>query len=70
MNVQEWISSILQSNKRLAIPLMTHPGIELSGYKVIDAIKNGEIQYGAIKAIKEKFNNDVAVGNTMMESYN
>ena len=43
MNVQEWISSILQSNKRLAIPLMTHPGIELSGYKVIDAIKNGEI---------------------------
>ncbi|MGA7721752.1 MAG: uroporphyrinogen decarboxylase family protein [Ignavibacteriaceae bacterium] len=67
MNVQEWISSILQSNKRLAIPLMTHPGIELSGYKVIDAIKNGEIQYGAIKAIKEKFNNDVAVGNTMMD---
>ena len=30
-------------------------------------LKTVKSQYGAIKAIKEKFNNDVAVGNTMMD---
>jgi uroporphyrinogen decarboxylase len=67
MDMRNWVNSILVSNKRIAIPLMTHPGIEISGYKVIDAITNGEIQYRAIKAIQENFHNAVAVGNTMMD---
>ena len=67
MNMHKWANLILQSDKRLAIPLMTHPGIELSGHKVIEAISSGEIQFQAMKAIQENFNNNVVVCNTMMD---
>ena len=29
MNVDEWIEYIIVSDKKVALPIMTHPGIEL-----------------------------------------
>ena len=29
MNVDEWIEYIMVSDKKVALPIMTHPGIEL-----------------------------------------
>jgi uroporphyrinogen decarboxylase len=67
INMQKWVESILQSKKRLAVPLMTHPGIELSGKKVIDAVQRGENHYQAIKAIHDNYPTSVSVANIMMD---
>jgi uroporphyrinogen decarboxylase len=55
MNVNNWIESILQSHIRYAIPIMTHPGIEMLGYTVKDAVQNGEIHSKSIKALNNKY---------------
>ena len=54
----EWISTLLSSKRRYAIPIMTHPGIELIGKKVKDAVTNGGIHYQAIEALNRKYSAD------------
>ena len=34
MNVDEWIEYIIVSDKKVALPIMTHPGIELLNKRV------------------------------------
>ncbi len=55
MNTTDWISSIIASNRVSAIPIMTHPGIEILGYRVLDAVKDGQIHFEAINALNERF---------------
>ena len=38
MNISKWIEDIITSDKSLSMPIMTHPGIELLGKKVLDAV--------------------------------
>lgn len=54
-NMNEWIQSILIGKKKIAIPIMTHPGIELIGKTVYEAVTDGSIHYEAIKALNEKY---------------
>jgi len=51
-----WIKQIMDSPTRVAIPIMTHPGIEESGKKVFDAVTDGEVHFQAIKAVSDTFN--------------
>ena len=67
MNMNQWIESVLRSKNKIAIPLMTHPGIELREEKILSAVKHGEIHFQAIKALQEKFNPAVSVSNIMMD---
>jgi len=53
--MQNWIDTILNSKKRMALPFMTHPGIESIGKCVRDAVTDGEVHYRAIKAVSEQF---------------
>lgn len=53
--MNEWIKEIVNSSERLAIPIMTHPGIELIGSKVIDAVTNGQIHHNAIKKLDDTY---------------
>ena len=55
MELSLYIKDKLVSGKRVAIPIMTHPGIELLGKQVSDAVTNGEIHYHAIRALNECF---------------
>lgn len=55
MNVQQWIDSMIASHRRVAIPVMTHPGIELIGKRVIDAVTDGQVHFEAIRAMHERF---------------
>lgn len=55
MNVQQWIDSVIGSSERMAMPIMTHPGIELTGRKVIDAVTDGKTHFEAIRALQERF---------------
>ena len=50
LNMKEWISQTIQRKETIAIPIMTHPGIEFIGKTVHDAVTNGQVHYEAIKA--------------------
>ncbi len=54
-NMYRWIDSVLASDKRIALPIMTHPGIELLGKKVIDAVRDGETHAAVIRAVNERY---------------
>ncbi len=54
-NINEWARQQIRNKKRIAIPIMTHPGIEMIGKKVKDAVQNGEIHAQAIKKLNEVF---------------
>ncbi len=55
MNTSNWINSLIRPGRRAAIPIMTHPGIELTGKRVIDAVTDGQTHFEAIKALHERF---------------
>ncbi len=55
MNISKWIESIIKSDKCFSMPIMTHPGIELLGKRVLDAVTDGEIHYQAIRILNEKY---------------
>jgi uroporphyrinogen decarboxylase len=55
INNTEWISTLLSSKRRYAIPIMTHPGIELIRKTVRDAVTIGDIHYQAIEALNKKY---------------
>ncbi len=52
-NMYEWAKEIRESAKRIAIPIMTHPGIEMCGYTVKEAVTDGQIHYEAIKKLND-----------------
>ena len=51
--MNSWVSQQINNKKRIAIPIMTHPGIEMIGKKVKDAVQNGEVHAQAIKKLNE-----------------
>ncbi|MDP4201737.1 MAG: uroporphyrinogen decarboxylase family protein [Bacteroidota bacterium] len=53
--MKSWIDSILTSKQRIALPIMTHPGIEAIGKTVKEAVSDGQVHYEAIKAVAEQF---------------
>lgn len=55
INMKNWISQVIQSKERMAIPIMTHPGIELTGKSVYEAVTNGKVHFEAIKALYDQY---------------
>lgn len=55
IDMQAWIKGIISDAKRSAIPIMTHPGIELIDAKVSEAVSDGKVHYEAIKALDERY---------------
>ena len=43
LNMKEWICQTIQRKETIAIPIMTHPGIEFIGKTVHDAVTNGQV---------------------------
>ena len=54
-NMKQWAKDLIANNKVAAIPIMTHPGIELIGKTVRDAVTDGQVHYEAIKALYKKY---------------
>ena len=55
INMTNWIAQQIENKKRISIPIMTHPGIEMIGKQVKDAVQSGEIHAQAIKKLAEVF---------------
>ena len=58
INMKSWMTSLIQQKKVAAIPVMTHPGIEIIGKTVLDAVTDGCVHYEAIKALTERYPSD------------
>lgn len=56
--MKEWMNSLIQRKEVAAVPIMTHPGIEIIGKTVKDAVTNGDVHFEAIKALTEKYPSD------------
>ena len=64
-NMQDWKHQLMNMANKPAMPIMTHPGIELIGKRVIDAVTDGEIQFQAIRAVAENY--PVAASTMIMD---
>ncbi|MCX6143447.1 MAG: uroporphyrinogen decarboxylase family protein [Ignavibacteriales bacterium] len=54
-NMSLWVKSVLASSKRLAIPIMTHPGIDLTGHTVYETVHSPQLHSGAVRAVSEAY---------------
>lgn len=55
INMRKWIADVIAKKQVAAIPIMTHPGIELIGHSVREAVTDGQIHYESIKALADKY---------------
>lgn len=55
MNVDKWLNDIITAKERYTIPIMTHPGIEMIGSCVKEAVQNGKIHAQAIHELSKKY---------------
>ncbi|MDE6557272.1 MAG: uroporphyrinogen decarboxylase family protein [Duncaniella sp.] len=55
IDMTRWMKEIIDSNDVKAIPVMTHPGIEIIGKTVREAVTDGEVHHQAIVALAEKY---------------
>jgi len=50
-NMIEWVESIIASEEKKAMPLMTYPGLNILGKTVLELVTSGEVQYKSLKAL-------------------
>lgn len=55
INMSGWMRSLIENEKVAAVPIMTHPGIELIGETVFKAVSDGDVHHKAIVALAEKY---------------
>lgn len=55
INMKSWAADIIDNPHRVAIPIMTHPGIEMIGCRVADAVRSGRVHSQAILALNDKY---------------
>lgn len=55
INMNEWMRNMIADPKVKAIPIMTHPGIEITGDTVLKAVSDGEAHFRAIEALAKRY---------------
>lgn len=53
-----WIKQVLASHSRTVVPIMTHPGIEKLGKRVLDAVTDGSVHFEAIRMVASLYPSD------------
>ncbi len=53
--MKKWARDIKENSARIAVPIMTHPGIELCNHTVEEAVRNGEVHAKAIVKLNEVY---------------
>jgi uroporphyrinogen decarboxylase len=55
INMRQWKEIVLSSNYRLAMPIMTHPGIDLLGRTVMETVTNSHLHFDAVRAVARAY---------------
>ena len=53
--MKQWVADIIRQQEVSAIPVMTHPGIELNGHTVRQAVSDGNIHYEAVMTLAQQY---------------
>ena len=53
--MKNWITDTINHPQRMAIPILTHPGIEMTGKTVLDAVTDGKVHSCAIITLNEHY---------------
>ncbi|MBP2652842.1 MAG: uroporphyrinogen-III decarboxylase [Firmicutes bacterium] len=60
-NMDTWKNDLIASGRVAALPIMTYPGLELSGKKLMDIVRKGEDQAVCIESLAKRYNSVAAV---------
>ena len=60
MNMKQWVADVIQRLDVTVLPVMTHPGIELNGHTVREAVSNGRVHYEAVMTLTKRYNSVAA----------
>ncbi len=55
INIHDWVTDQISHPERIALPIMTHPGIELIGRSVKEAVQDGAVHAQAIRKLNEVY---------------
>lgn len=55
MNMKEWVADVIRRREVTALPVMTHPGIELNGHTVHEAVSDGRVHYEAVMTLARRY---------------
>ena len=55
MDMKKWVADLIRQKEVTAMPVMTHPGIELNGNTVREAVSNGRVHAEAVIALAERY---------------
>ena len=58
IHINEWARQVRAGERRMVIPIMTHPGIELCGRRVVEAVKDGQVHAEAILRLDSVYPSD------------
>ncbi|MDD2393342.1 MAG: uroporphyrinogen decarboxylase family protein [Eubacteriales bacterium] len=64
-NMRKWMFLQSTSVERIAMPIMTYPGLSLAGTNVLEVVKYGEAQFRCMEALADMFPS--AAANTVMD---
>ena len=55
MNMRQWQADVIRQRAVTALPVMTHPGIELNGHIVRQAVSDGRVHYEAVMTLTRRY---------------
>ena len=55
INMKEWQRNIIESEGVKALPIMTYPGLALTGQTIMDVVTDGEKQFVCMEALSKKY---------------
>ena len=55
MNMKRWVADVIRQREVTALPVMTHPGIEMNGQTVREAVSNGRVHYEAVMTLTRRY---------------
>ena len=61
INMKKWLYKIINSTERKALPIMTYPGLKMTGRTINEVISNGEHQYECMAALADKYDSIASV---------
>lgn len=64
-NMKTWIQEYIQSPKKKAMPILSFPGIQLTGHTVEEMVKDGHLQALCMDAVAKKF--DMGAAFSLMD---
>lgn len=55
IDMQQWVADLISQRQVAAIPVMTHPGIEMNGHTVREAVSDGTVHAEAVVTLAKRF---------------